>query len=77
MKLWETNIDIDGKEKETFLSENKFEAVIIGIRALFRILTLSNSVETIELVSTVFNELWEHGVVQLKFGNICLEETDG
>lgn len=77
MKLWKTHVDIEGKPKESFLTENKFEAVVIGIRTLFRILGDSKPIEDVVFVPSLIYEIWEHNEIEMKIGSLKLEEVDG
>jgi hypothetical protein len=57
--------DNNGKQ-ETFASENKFEAVVIGMRAAFKHIKSQKDLETwMEKSPMIFNLLWSHGSVAL------------
>lgn len=77
MKLWKTHVEIEGKPKESFLAENKFEAVVIGIRALFRILEGSKFLQDIEFIPSLVADLWKDNEIVMRIGTIKLEEVDG
>ena len=77
MKLWKTHVEIEGKPKESFLAENKFEAVVIGIRALFRILGDSKFPQDIEFIPSLVADLWKDNEIVMRIGTIKLEEING
>ena len=79
MKAFRTTVEVTGKEKESFLSDNKLEAIIIGVRALVRILKNSDRLdkEDMEYFPAIFHDLWKNGQCLFAIGKITLEEIDG
>lgn len=71
----QTIITDNSGKKETFASENKFEAIVIGMRAAFRLLKGSKDLELwMDKSPQIFNLLWNQKFVS--FANLISIELN-